>query len=315
MTNLKQTIKIGLLVAGIGTGAGGLVSNVGCTPACEINPGRMKLADDGNWYDFCGNFMISGEDYEPIRRRREAHAQQQKRTEEIKRVDRQHINNSHIYIDAYNNRIDELRIMRAQRDNENLLKFLSGGLLGAVAEGAGDSQKRTWQENAGIRGFARGVQHQRRNQAIRDQNQNVSDIDFPSAHPLNPLACCMFNYWSDINDDGFFSPEEIRNIKSNFNSNETIYFISAWHKMFEKSIEGKKVNINLVCMDNGKIIYDYFPSPVRLNYEQSSGPIRHICMRQPAQEIKQAFGGYRFRVIWTLDGEPRKFEGFSISGE
>jgi len=63
MINLKQTMKIALLVAGISVGAGGIVSNVGCGPACDINPGKTRLADDGNWYDFCGNFIINDQDW------------------------------------------------------------------------------------------------------------------------------------------------------------------------------------------------------------------------------------------------------------
>ncbi len=63
MTNLKQKIKIALLLAGISIGVGGLASG-GCGPACDINPGKTKLAEDGNWYDFCGNFIISDQDWQ-----------------------------------------------------------------------------------------------------------------------------------------------------------------------------------------------------------------------------------------------------------
>jgi hypothetical protein len=204
------------------------------------------------------------------------------------------------------------------------LRIITGGLLGVASSGALDSANRTAQQNLAVRGAASGLQQSQMNDAIRNSGQGNGNVTQDKARSWNgkEKEDLLNQYIKKIGlEEAFFCEYYVenedwstahKNIKNIFKDNDRIRAVSIW-KVIDGDINGKKVTLDILGIDTNKIAYNCGEVKVDPdNIIRSRSGLWSTHYDIYANEIKENVGGNRFRAIWNLNGEPKKYADLTI---
>lgn len=215
---------------------------------------------------------------------------------------------------AYSESTRKQREEEARRDVVNTWRFLSGGFLGAAAAGALDSSKHTSKQNIAARGFARGMLHQNRSQAIRDSGSNVAVYAGPLQARENIPEVGNYlglpeAFFCEHYVEGESGSRRFKNLKNVFRINDNVQAISLW-KIVNGDLNGKKVTLDILGIDTNKVIAYDCGEPENTIRGKNGWWFTHYELS--ASKIKENIGGNSFRGIWNLNGNPQKYTDLMI---
>ncbi|MDP3027442.1 MAG: hypothetical protein Q8N63_07050 [Nanoarchaeota archaeon] len=211
------------------------------------------------------------------------------------------------------------------------LRLITGGLLGVASSGALDSANRTAQQNLAVRGAAAGAQQYQTNDAIRNAGQGNANVNNNGEVTLDKVKSWNRKEKEEfLNqhikkcglEEAFFCEYFVekedwstayKNIKNVFKDNDRIRAVSLW-KVIDGDINGKKVTLDILGIDTNKIAYNcgeikIDPDNVIRTSDYNMWSTHYDIY---ANEIKENVGGSRFRAIWNLNGEPKKYADLTI---